>query len=170
MPHSSRKKKPTASKRREITGEDGWTRVTKGLSSRLQSLSLVEGSGHNETVPSKGSTIEKLIIKYESIETLWLASESCKILVALLEDRVFTDGLQIDCCVMYGSGSFCGLVREEVERRAVALCQLAVFKTLQRSMGRSSSLEESCANDSNREIYGSMSFFLRTRAVLQLHG
>jgi len=145
MPHTSRRKKHAPPKRLEVTDDDGWTRVTTtnpprrgpraiGSSGRL--LSSQENS--LRTLAEKGATAEKIRQEYEKVQEQWKASDSCKALVSLLQDKVLPENLEIDSCLIFGSGSFCGLRHGWISRKHSAMCQLAILRSMQSTMGQTS--------------------------------
>lgn len=144
MPHTKHKKRKQTSKRIEVTGEDGWTRVTNTNTARRTPKSLPFATSHLDgsenpwrTVPEEGATKEKLRAKYDEIERQWLASDSCKALTTLLGDRIRAGGLQVDKCIVFGTSSFCGLRLGWIKNDVNAMCQLAVLRTMQVTIGTS---------------------------------
>lgn len=141
MPHTSRRKNKQQPKRVEVVDEDGWTRITttdggrhapRPGRSQTSLLGLVNGG---RTVPEAGVTLESLSREYRTIRDQWLASTSCQALKTLLVDRVLRDDVQIDRCIVFGTGSFSGLREGWISRRQVAMCQLAVLQTMKETIG-----------------------------------
>lgn len=139
MPHTSHRKKKSVHKRVEVTDEDGWTRVTSTNAQRRAPRSaatsaIKEGLAY-ESPPEKGTTVEKIRARYNEIETQWQSSDACRSLVVCLQHRVPTEALQVDRCIIFGSGSFCGLRQGWIKGDTASLCQLAVLSTLRTTIG-----------------------------------
>lgn len=82
-------------------------------------------------------TDEKLLERYRSVEKSWMASESCHALTNTLRAQALTAVGPVRTCVCLGTGSFSGLRDGWIARHEVALYQLAAFKTVINTMGRS---------------------------------
>ncbi|KAK5942131.1 hypothetical protein PMZ80_006085 [Knufia obscura] len=138
MPHTSRRKKNAPTKRLEVTGDDGWTRVTTTNLQRRGPKAIGSSAGliplHEKTTPEKGATVEKISREYEKIQEQWTASESCTALVSLVQGKVLPENVEIDRCLIFGSGSFCGLRQGWISRKHSAMCQLAVVKSIQKTI------------------------------------
>lgn len=152
MPHTSRRKKHVPTKRLEVTDDDGWTRVTTNNRERrgLRAIGNVSsGSGSFwQTTPEEGASAEKIRQEYERTQEQWKASDSCRALVSLLQEKVLPENVEIDRCFIFGSGSFCGLRQGWISRKHSALCQLAVLKSIRGTIGESRrrSIAVTCAN------------------------
>jgi len=147
MPHTSRRKRNTPTKRVEVTDDNGWTRVTTTNQERRRptaienSAILLQAQECGwKTTPEKGATVEKLKQDYKRVQTQWIESDSCKALVALMQDKVLPEDAEWDRCLIFGSGSFCGLRQGWILRKHTSMCQLAVLQTLQSTIGKSRQL------------------------------
>jgi hypothetical protein len=150
MPHTSHKKKSVRTKRREVVGDDGWTRVTSMKSptmagtlppsdkTRDDETYTVKTSGgetttfhyaHVEEAP-KGLTESAILDRYTGIEKRWKDSESWKFIENTLQKRVISSTTRVDACVLFGSGTFTGLGQGWINRNHVAMYQLAAFKAI----------------------------------------
>jgi hypothetical protein len=150
MPHTSHKKKSVRTKRREVIGDDGWTRVTSQKSpaaasalppsdqTRDDGTYTVKTSG-GETITfycarveeaPKGLTEPAVLERYMEIEKRWKDSESWKSMENTLQKRVISSNTRVDTCVLFGSGTFTGLGRGWINRNHVAMYQLAAFKAV----------------------------------------
>lgn len=145
MPHTNRRKKTAPIKRLEVTGDDGWTRVTTTDSQRRGSkptgcsASLLPRHETGwKTVPETRATVETVKQEYEKVREQWSTSDSCKTLASLLQEKVLPEDVDIDSCLIFGSGSFCGLRQGWISRKHSAMCQLAVLKGMQSTIGWSS--------------------------------
>lgn len=142
MPRASqRKKKHPIAKRVEITDEDGWTRVTSSnrdqqFPNRIGLPEALDESSAWITTPEDGITIERLQDEYAKVERGWRESESSTILKTLFRDRILKGDLQIDKCIIFGSGSFCGLRQGWISLRTAAMVQLAALKDMQNIIGK----------------------------------
>ena len=158
MPHTSKKKKAAPNKRRQIVGEDGWTRITtikqQPLSTDATYHSLLESdeqmraqgfepyitqSVTGEDVVSwpvtprraaEAMTDAKLFEHYKDIERRWSESLSCNILKGTLRIRTLCKLMKITSCVCLGTGTPSGIRDGWIGRHEVALYQLAAFKTV----------------------------------------
>lgn len=156
-------------KRQEVTDDDGWTRVTSGPTGKSPRSTVSENDittystiisdpydEHSDSDmpfdplmrtefttdpvdhPPPNTTVEKIQAKFDKINKIWMESESCsKLHQALL---IAVDRNQsISSCLVFGTGSFCGLRKSWIDRTDVALTQLAVFvsvvNTLQEIQG-----------------------------------
>ena len=144
MPHTSRRKKHTPAKRLEVTDDDGWTRVTttdrERRGPRAIGSPVCLSSGNESfwrTTPEEGASAEKTRQEYERTQEQWKASDSCRALVSLLQEKVLPENVEIDRCLIFGSGSFCGLRQGWISRKHSALCQLAVMKSIHGTIGES---------------------------------
>jgi len=142
MPHTSRRKKSAPAKRLEVTDDDGWTRVTttnrekRGPRATGDPISVSSGNeSFWKTTPEKGASAGKIKQAYERTQEQWRESGSCKALVSLLQEKVLLESVEIDRCFVFGSGSFCGLRQGWISRKHSALCQLAVLKNIQTTIG-----------------------------------
>lgn len=146
MPHTNKKKKrANAQKRTEIVDDDGWTRVTtKSQSHNILHSHLVSGGDYDPSKPPSKEPLELLqrsleplaapsnasngTIKtmYERLEKIWLASESYQALKRALQARLNTAS-KVERCILFGSGSFCGMRQGWIGRHEVAVLQTAVF-------------------------------------------
>ena len=144
MPHTNRRKKNTPAKRLEVTDDDGWTTVTttnqmywkrRPKPTFVGILSSEEAESFWKSTPEKGATIDKVTLKWEKAQEQWKASESCRTLLSLLQERVLREDVEVDRCFIFGSGSFCGSAVAYVHRNHVALHQLAVIKSIQSTIG-----------------------------------
>ena len=143
MPHTSRRKRNTPTKRVEVTDDNGWTRVTTTNQERRRptaienSAILLQAQECGwKTTPEKGATVKKLKQDYKRVQTQWIESDSCKALVALMQDKVLPEDTEWDRCLIFGSGSFCGLRQGWILRKHTSMCQLAVLQTLQSTIGK----------------------------------
>ena len=150
MPHTSHKKKSVRTKRQEVIGDDGWTRVTSKSSpamagalppsdkTRDDETYTVEMSGGETTTfhyacvqeAPKGMTESAILDKYTEIEKRWKASGSWKSVENTLQKRVISSNTRVDACVLFGSGTFTGLGQGWINRNHVAMYQLAAFKAV----------------------------------------
>lgn len=137
MPHTSHKKKKARSKRQEIVGDDGWTRIT---STRSLAMPLLRRSEWVMEVAveeaPEGLTQADVLAKYTDVEKRWNASESWKSMEHTLKTRVIGSDTKIDACVLFGSGTFTGLREGWIDRAHVALYQLAAFKAVVDLVGK----------------------------------
>ena len=139
MPHTSHKKKQARSKRQEVVGEDGWTRV---MSSKPPARDAdpaptytIEWEVHIEEAP-EGVTQTEVLAKYRDTEKRWQASESWRAMENTLKTRVLGPSASVDTCVLFGSGSFTGLRQGWIDRCHVAMYQLAAFKAVVDLIGK----------------------------------
>ena len=154
MPHTNRKKKNSRPpKRQQITDEDGWTRITSTRPSKMAPPfpddnidAWITTSPYDEHSDSEmpfdpllrrnwndpahrapaEATSGKVQKLFESIQPMWLASESFKKLSQALSNILGKDH-KTSTCVIFGSGSFSGLRHNWIGRHDVALLQVAVF-------------------------------------------
>lgn len=142
MPHTShRKKKQSIAKRVEVTDEDGWTRVTstnrdQQTPKRIDAAELPIAADVWKTIPEDGATAVKIREDYTHIEKRWQDSEACEALTTLLRQRVLLDERRIDKCIMFGSGSFCGLREGWISMKTAAMSQLAALKSMHSTIGK----------------------------------
>jgi hypothetical protein len=150
MPHTSHKKKSVRTKRQEVIGDDGWTRVTSKNSpamvgalpssnkARDDEAYTVKTSG-GETITfhyarvqeaPKGLTESAILDRYTEIEKRWKDSQSWKSLENTLQKQVISSNSRVDACVLFGSGTFTGLGQGWINRNHVAMYQLAAFKAV----------------------------------------
>ena len=135
-----RKKKFMTNKRTEVIDEDGWTRVTttgKRHPAAVKSDAL-NVSTDLRTVPQPGSNVQKVLKSFEKSIATWSGSESCTVLDNILISKILQNDVRIDKCLIFGSGSFCGLSRGWISRHSVALQQLAIFCKVRDTIGESS--------------------------------
>jgi len=144
MPHTSRRKRNAPTKRVEVTDDDGWTRVTTTNQERRRpiavenSATLLQTQERGwKTTPEKGATVEKLKQDYKRVQTQWTESDSCRALVSLMQEKVLLEDGEWDRCLIFGSGSFCGLRQGWILRKHTSMCQLAVLQTMQSTIGKS---------------------------------
>lgn len=150
MPHTSHKKKSVRTKRQEVVGDDGWTRITSKKSptmagalppsdkTRDDETYTVKTSGgetitfHSASVQEapKGLTESAILDRYTEIEKRWKGSESWKFVENTLQKRVISSNTRVDACVLFGSGTFTGLGQGWINRNHVAMYQLAAFKAV----------------------------------------
>jgi hypothetical protein len=150
MPHTSHKKKSVRTKRREVIGDDGWTRVTSQKSpaaadalppsdqTRDDETYTVKTSG-GETITfhyarveeaPEGLTESAILDRYTEIEERWKDSKSWKSMENTLQKQVISLNTRVDACVLFGSGTFTGLGQGWINRNHVAMYQLAAFKAV----------------------------------------
>lgn len=133
MPHTTRRKLRRPTKRVEVTDEDGWTRVTTTKSQHREQRARTRAAivpDPSQTIVEPGATIGKIKNEYQKAKAQWQESESCKVLEEAIANRALQNGISIDKCFMFGSGSFSGLRMGWISRQGVALCQLAVLDTI----------------------------------------
>ncbi|KAF3395946.1 hypothetical protein F1880_006837 [Penicillium rolfsii] len=156
MPHTSRQKRPTASasKRLQVTDDDGWTHVTSSnnvrrvlhktrtkangqdLDAQATAPDSLEknASGEPELVlgPAEAParlTLEELQAQYRGYREKWMASETWTRLEAQLKERIVS--AQVDAVVCVGLGSPSGFLRGGwVDRRVVSMYQLAALESI----------------------------------------
>jgi beta-xylosidase len=150
MPHtSSRKKRNTinSNKRAEVVDDEGWTRVTTKAQSNSGATShVVSGRYYNPSNPSlkeptesvpgpteplqapPDATVEAVKVAYEKLRKMWLASDSYKDLHAAI-DAHLNPARKLQHCLLFGSGSFCGMREGWIGRHDVALIQTAIFNS-----------------------------------------
>ncbi|KEF61297.1 uncharacterized protein A1O9_02862 [Exophiala aquamarina CBS 119918] len=150
MPHTSRKKKTSQNKRRQVLDDDGWTRVTTAggltapallvkneLAQDQQMLHFKWGIGDRSVNirswlpgPHKihpGICLDKMLARYRILEAKWLESTSYAALrMALSKDRVAQHQRVVKTCLIFGSGSFSAAI---IGREDVSFYQLAAFKS-----------------------------------------
>ena len=150
MPHT----KPVSSPRkREVAGEDGWTRIispqrkrktpkppAKDFSVSATPYDPIQidrtTNGMEKTRLEQPITVELVRARFEKNENIWLQSESWSALKdALL--RSLEKTRPIKRCIIFGSGSFCGHRENWIERFDVGLSQLAAFKAVVETIGMS---------------------------------
>ena len=116
-------------KLKSTVDEDGWTRVSK---KDRKGASLISNPVIHQAAPPApelGYTLDQLRKGFEEIERKWLISDSSRRLMAILEQEISPTETTVYSSVLFGTGSFCGLVNNWIGRHDVALLQLAVFKT-----------------------------------------
>jgi hypothetical protein len=136
MPHTSHKKKQARSKRQEVVGDDGWTRV---MSNKSQTMAVVRPSWVMEVTVEgapEGLTQPEILAKYMDMEKRWKASESWRSMENTLKTQAIGSDTKIDACVLFGSGTFTGLGQGWINRAHVAMCQLAAFKAVVDVIGK----------------------------------
>jgi hypothetical protein len=168
MPHTSRRKRPTAStqKRLQVTDDDGWTHVTSSNNVRrvlrgtrtkaneqasnaqpiAQDSSEVNASAEAELVlgPAEAPgrlTLEELQTQYRGYREKWITSETWTRLEAQLGERIASthNSAPVDAIVCVGLGSPSGFLRSGwVDRRSVSMYQLAALETIAQWISRSS--------------------------------
>ena len=146
MPHTNKKKKRgDAQKRAEIVDDDGWTRVTtKSQSQNVLSSHVVSGGDYDPSNPPSreplekvqrdlrpleapsGASVESIKAGYEKLRKLWLASDSYQALQTALKTHLKA-ATKVEQCMLFGSGSFCGMRQGWIGRHEIALLQTAVF-------------------------------------------
>src|SRR5436853_785699 len=145
MPHTSHhKKKRARSKRQEVVGDDGWTRIitTTSANKPLPDGPLIPRPEAATAIAApEGLALSDIHAKYIEMEAKWKASESwtCVANNILKTPRggvIIGSDTRIDACVLFGSGSFTGLRDGWINRTHVALCQLAAFKAVVDLLGK----------------------------------
>jgi hypothetical protein len=156
MPHTSHKKKKSTNKRQLILDEDGWTKVTSSPSV-LKSSGVTKNQppyddqpvdaprvrytqyDSRETPVAPGATLSKVQQRFEHLNERWSRSQACHSLRHEVEARVKHReelGQAIDNCIVFGTGTMCGVFAGWTERHDVALIQIAVFKTVADTISR----------------------------------
>jgi len=150
MPHTSHKKRSVRTKRQEVTGDDGWTRVTSKRSPAMagalppsdktrdgETYTVKATSGETITFhyariqeAPEGLTESAILDRYTEIEKRWKDSESWKSMENTLQKQVISSNTRVDACVLFGSGTFTGLGQGWINRNHVAMYQLAAFKAV----------------------------------------
>jgi hypothetical protein len=81
-----------------------------------------------------------MLSQVNRIEIRWQASDLCKTLIHVLEEKILTritgKAHTISTCVMLGSGSFCGDAVHWIDRHDSAYFQLAAFRTVVHTVGK----------------------------------
>ena len=161
MPHTSRKKEPRYTKQRKVEGEDGWTHISSDSPSKARprvssyddyhadmkakgyepyTLQWDHGGCSMFTVTPEPADAamadENLWSQYRVVEEKWKRSESCKVLISVLRERILLAETAISTCVCFGTGTFSGYRDKWIARHDVALTQLIAFKTVVDTIGR----------------------------------
>jgi hypothetical protein len=109
------------------------------MSNKSQTVTVVRPSGVMELVVEEAPedlTQSEILAKYVDMEKKWKASESWKSMENTLKTRTIGPDTKIDVCVLFGSGTFAGLVQGWINRAHVAMCQLAAFKAVVDVIGK----------------------------------
>ena len=180
MPHTGRVSSP---RKREVAGEDGWTRIfspqrkrktpkppAKGFSVSAtpdDPIEIDRTTNGTEKTRLGPVTVEHVSARFEKNEKIWLQSESWSALKGALQ-RSLQKNQPIKRCIMFGSGSFCGYRDNWIDRFDVALSQLAAFKAVLDTIGMSADKTElNTANCDFRASLQHATLVLCPRAVLQ---
>ncbi len=157
MPHTSHNSLP---RKREIAGEDGWTRIispkrnnkTSKLSTRdanisttpyapIQTDRTTSGTEKTRIIGDRLLTVEQVNTRFEKNEKIWLQSGSWSVLKEVLQTYL-SKSRPVRRCIIFGSGSFCGYRHNWIERWDVGFIQLAVFKAVADTVGKLASRNE----------------------------
>ena len=145
MPHTSHhKKKRARSKRQEVVGDDGWTRIVTTASNKP--LPVRQPEAAMAIAAPEGLALSDIYAKYIEMEAKWKASESWTCIANILKTPrgvIMGSDTRIDACVLFGSGTFTGLRDGWINRSHVALCQLAAFKAVVDLLGKYTSTYDS---------------------------
>lgn len=181
MPHTQR---ITSPRKREVSGEDGWTRIISPQRKRKTQKPAAKNprtsdtyydpiqldrttNGIEKTRLEQPLTTEHVSTRFEKNEKIWLQSESWSVLKDALQ-RSLEKTQPIKRCIIFGSGSFCGHRDNWIERFDVGLSQLAAFKAVVDTIGMSAnSIELKTANHDSRASLRYATLLLCPRAVLQ---
>jgi hypothetical protein len=158
MPHTSHRKKAPPRRRKEVD-EDGWTRVTSGPRvPQSVKIAFTDSTGgrapkepdssstlqHSSSRPAVqvcltpcDPTVADLHQKYDKLENTWLHSDSWQSLKEQVQKTVSEDN-KISTCLLFGTGSMCGLRNDWIMRHDVAILQTAIFKAVVDTIGMSS--------------------------------
>lgn len=143
-------------KRGEIELNDGWTQIARSAKAltmnplrekkqpRYRAIAPDDPNydpdldeGHTRLImdftPAElpdGATLEKALSHYQKCETEWKQSNSWTELNKTFQSRVFKQDLNITNCICFGLSSPTGFVGSGVDRRNVAMYQLAAFKSV----------------------------------------
>ena len=181
MPHTRR---VTSPRKREVAGEDGWTRIISPQRKRKTQKPAAKDSstsnpgfdpieldrttrGNVKTRLEQPITVEHVSAMYEKNEKIWLESDSWSSLKDALQ-QFLEKTRPIKRCIIFGSGSFCGYRDNWVERFDVGLSQLAVLKAVVDEIGMSANdIKLKTANHNFRANLRQATLVLCSRAVLQ---
>ena len=164
MVHSSRNKQKASPQKREVVGEDGWTRIVSPRRKTQTPARSPPRPPSTDPLNPKSKTItttyqrselpadtkvEQVIEKFKQLEKKWLQSDSWKLLKAALEDYTSNSTFDpIKTCIVFGTGTFSGLRQGWIERWDTALVQTAVFKSVADALGMNyKSTRHSLADD-----------------------
>ena len=135
MPHSSRTKRPTTTKRTSVTDTDGWTHVTNGGNVRRvmrRQKSELEPVLAPAEAPGR-LTLSDLQTQFQTHHARWEGSESWNKVTEVMSERLKqrSQTAPVDAIVCIGLGSPSGFLRDGwVDRRAVSLYQLAALVSI----------------------------------------
>ncbi|KAJ5908169.1 hypothetical protein N7495_000851 [Penicillium taxi] len=151
MPPSNRKKRSIpATKRLQVTDDDGWTHVTSGSNVRrvLRKAQTQPGTHLDLNLepvlgPSEAPghlTLSELQKQYEIHRARWVESETWGTLAASLDERMRDLkelGAGLDAIVCIGLGSPSGFLRDGwVDRRSIVMYQLAALESITQRLSR----------------------------------
>lgn len=81
-----------------------------------------------ESTPYPGATLQKLERRYKELEKTWVTSRTWLELQDVLRNKIDGEILkEVDRCVVFGTGSFCGHIQGWIERFDTSILQLVAF-------------------------------------------